>query len=231
MVFGNTTGFSPTRAATTALSNDYKCYTAPGTEPRIAFLVRNAVVPHVLKTIFSPNGLAGALRLQLPNGPRRTSRHDKQEVDLFLDSMKPYNILMGDYNDNIWSPNPTRPWQRDLTNGEFLDPLHANSQPPEPRQYYTRIPRPVAVKEQLAHPLLHLHSYAHSYLPTLSLHGQLYEVAHQKYLNWAAIVTHYMRAHNQWLRMACQRVEEIYLASFRKVSRDFWGEYDWAVRD
>ena len=89
----------------------------------------------------------------------------------------------------------------------------------------------VAMKEQLAHPLLQLHSYAHSYLPTLSLHGQLYEVAHQKYLNWAAIVTHYMRAHNQWLRMACQRVEEIYLASFRKVSRDFWGEYDWAVRD
>ena len=33
-----------------------------------------------------------------------------------------------------------------------------------------------ARREQLAHPLLQLHSYAHSYLPTLSLHGQLYEV-------------------------------------------------------
>ena len=55
--------------------------------------------------------------------------------------MKPYDILMGDYNDDIWSPNPTRPWQHALATGEFLDPLHANKQPPEPRQYYTRIPR------------------------------------------------------------------------------------------
>ena len=107
----------------------------------------------------------------------------------------------------------------------------------------------MALREQLACPLLQLHSYAHSYLPILSLHGQSYEVytkqvqtiggatlhhvvmAHQKYLNWAAMVTHYMHAHNKWLRMACQRVEEIYLASFRKVSRDFWGEYDRRVRD
>ena len=100
----------------------------------------------------------------------------------------------------------------------------------------------VALKEQLARLLLQLHSYAHSYLPILSLHGQLYAVytrqvrtiggatlhhmamAHQKYLNLAAMVTHYMRVHNQWLRMACQRVEETCLASFCKVSRDFWGE-------
>ena len=59
----------------------------------------------------------------------------------------------------------------------------------------------VALKTQLAHPLLQLHSYAHSYLPVLFLHGQLFEVyarqvrtisgatlhhvtmAHQKYLN------------------------------------------------
>ena len=106
------------------------------------------MVPHVLETIYSPNGLAGVLKLQLPNGPRCTiacvhskfSRHDKQEVDLFLETMKPYDILMADYNDDIWSPNPTCPWQKDLTSGEFLDPLHANTQPPEPRQYYTRIP-------------------------------------------------------------------------------------------
>ena len=69
----------------------------------------------------------------------------------------------------------------------------------------------LAMREQLAHTLLQLHSYAHSYLPTLSLHGQLYEVytrqvhtiggttlhhmamAHQRYLNWAAMVAHYMR--------------------------------------
>ena len=107
----------------------------------------------------------------------------------------------------------------------------------------------VALKEQLASPLVQLHSYAHSYLCTFSLHGQLYEVcsrqvrtiggatlhhvviAHQKDLNWIAMVTHYMRAHNQWLHMACQRVEEICLASFRKASHDFLGEYDRRVWD
>ena len=56
-------------------------------------------------------------------------------------------------------------------------------------------------------------------------------IAHQNYLNWAAMVSHYMRAHNPWGLMACQKVEEIYLASFRKVSCDFWGEYDRRVRD
>ena len=72
--------------------------------------------------------------------PRRTiacvyskfSRHDKQELDLFLETMKPHDILMGDYYDDPSSPNPARPWQH-LTSGEFLDPLHANTQPPEPR--------------------------------------------------------------------------------------------------
>ena len=29
-------------------------------------------------------------------------------------------------------------------------------------------------------------------------------MAHQRYLNWAAMVIHYMRAHGQLLRMACQ---------------------------
>ena len=107
------------------------------------------MVPHVLEPLYSPNGLAGAIRLQLPNSPRRTiarvyskfSRQDKQEVDLFLHTLQPYDIIMGDYNDDIWSSDPTRPWQHDLANSTFLDPLHASSQPPDPRQYYTRIPR------------------------------------------------------------------------------------------
>ena len=93
--------------------------------------------------------LAGALGLQLPNGPRRTiacvhtkfSRHDKQEVGLFLQTLRPYDIIMGDYNDGISSSDPTRPWQQDLANGVLPDPLHASSQPPEPRQYYTSLPR------------------------------------------------------------------------------------------
>ena len=45
-------------------------------------------------------------------------------------------------------------------------------------------------------------------------------MARQNYLNWASMVAHYMRAHNQWLCMACQGVEEAYLASFRRVSRN-----------
>ena len=67
---------------------------------------------------YSLNGLAGALRPQLPNSPRRTiacvcskfSQRNKQEVDLFLQTLKPYEIMMGDYNDDIWSSDPTRPW-------------------------------------------------------------------------------------------------------------------------
>ena len=35
---------------------------------------------------------------------------------------------------------------------------------------------PVALEAQMAHLLLQLHSYAHSYLPTFSLHGQVFEV-------------------------------------------------------
>ena len=55
-------------------------------------------------------------------------------MNLFLYSMKRYDILMQDYNDDLCSSNPTRPYQHDLTIGEFLNPLYANSQPPEPRQ-------------------------------------------------------------------------------------------------
>ena len=65
----------------------------------------------------------------------------------------------------------------------------------------------VALKTQLAHPLLKLHSYAHSYLSVLLLHGQQFEIygrqvqtiatlhhvamAYQKYLNRASMVAHY----------------------------------------
>ena len=105
---GYNLGFELPEAPTTTLNNDYKCYAAPGTEPQIAFLVRNAMVPQVLETFYSSKGLAGALRLQLPNGPRtiacvysKFSGHDKQEVDLFLQTVKPYDILMGGYNDDI----------------------------------------------------------------------------------------------------------------------------------
>ena len=64
--------FPKPEAATTALNNDYKCYAALGTEPRVAFIVRNTVVPHILETLYSPNGLARGITLQLPNSSRRT---------------------------------------------------------------------------------------------------------------------------------------------------------------
>ena len=141
--------FPAAGAATTAINNVYKRYAAPRNEPRVAFLIRDTVVSHVLETLYSPNGLAGAIRLQLPNSPQRTiacvystfSRQDKKEGDLFAQSLQPYDIIMGDCNDDIWSSDPTSPWQQDLANSVLLDPLHASSQPPEPRHYYTHIPR------------------------------------------------------------------------------------------
>ena len=45
------------------------------------------------------------------------------------------------------------------------------------------------------------------------------------------MVAHCMRAHNPWLHMACQRVEETFLASFHKVSRMFFKDYDRKMRD
>ena len=45
------------------------------------------------------------------------------------------------------------------------------------------------------------------------------------------MVTHYIHTHNQWLRMVFQGVEVAYLASFRKVSRNFLGDYDHTMRD
>ena len=124
-------------AATTALNDDYKCYAAPGNEPRVAFIICNTVVPHVIETLYSPKGLSGAIRLQLPNSPRRTMcllliQPSGQEVDLFLQSLQSYDDIMGDYNDDVWSSNPTRPWQHDLASSVFLDLLHASSQPPTP---------------------------------------------------------------------------------------------------
>ena len=61
--------FPMPEAATTALHNDYKCYAAPGTDPRVAFVVRNSVVPHILETLYSPNGLARPLGCSSPIAP------------------------------------------------------------------------------------------------------------------------------------------------------------------
>ena len=55
--------------------------------------------------------------------------------------MHPYEILMGDYNDDILPPSPIRPWQKGLADSELLDPLLAASKQLEAGQYYTHIPR------------------------------------------------------------------------------------------
>ena len=65
-----------------------------------------------------PLGLAAALRIQLPAGPRCTivcvyskftARH-KTEVDHSIPSMCPYDIIMGDFNDDLWGfPPPHTP--------------------------------------------------------------------------------------------------------------------------
>ena len=102
-------GFPLLEAATTARQSDYKCYAAPGTGPRMAFLVRNHTVPNILETIYSLQGLAAALRFQLSHGPRRTivcvypkcTPRDKTEVDRFIRCIDPYHIIMGDFNDDI----------------------------------------------------------------------------------------------------------------------------------
>ena len=73
--------------------------------------------------------------------PNLVDKTNKRYVHLFFQSLKPYDIIMGDYNGHIWSYDPTRAWQQYLANGVLLDPLHASNQPPEPRQHYTRIPQ------------------------------------------------------------------------------------------
>ena len=48
-------------------------------------------------------------------------------------------------------------------------------------------------------------------------------IAHQKYFNWVTMVTHYMRAHNQWLHMATKDWKQhTYFPSARSLEV-FWG--------
>ena len=142
-------GFPRPEAATTALQNNYKCLAAPGGYPRAAFLIKNHLVPHITDTIYSRNGLAAALRIHLPNDKRRTivniypkfNKPDKKEIDDFIRSMSPYDLLMGDFNDALWNDQPNRPWQEGLQTADLIDPLLASSHQPEATQYYTRIPK------------------------------------------------------------------------------------------
>ena len=64
-------GFRLPEAATTALHNDYKFYTVPGTGLRVAFVAKTHW-PHTYRRSYTPHGLAAALRFLLPHGARRT---------------------------------------------------------------------------------------------------------------------------------------------------------------
>ena len=106
----------------------------------------------------------------------------------------------------------------------------------------------LAIREQLAQPLLELHSYTSSYLSTLCFHEQLYEfytqqehnisranlhhmaMAHQRYLNGAAMAT--VHAHTQSVAAhGLLWVPEENLAFFCKALHGLWREYDRRVRD
>ena len=114
----------------------------------MALLTKNTLVPHILEVIYSPSGRAAALRFQLPNSPQRTivcvyskfTSRDKTEVDHFIHPTAPHDIIMGDWNDDIWAA-PTRLWQEGLDDASLPNLLLATPHHPNARQYYTRIPR------------------------------------------------------------------------------------------
>ena len=110
---------------------------------------QNTLVPHVLEVVYSPQGLAAALRHQLLHGARHTTvcvyskfiARAKTEVDPFIHSMTPYGIIMGYFKDDIWAASPTHPWQEGLDGTSVLDPVLATPHHPDVGQYFTRIPR------------------------------------------------------------------------------------------
>ena len=87
----------------------------------------------VLEVVYSPRGLAAAPRLQLPHRPRRTTvdvyskfiTRKKTEVDHFVTSMSPYDIIVGDFSDDTWAASPTGLWEEGLEDASLPDPLLA----------------------------------------------------------------------------------------------------------
>ena len=89
----------------------------------------------------------------------------------------------------------------------------------------------------MANDLLAYHAYAVSYTPTHLLIAALLGVyqrqvsttsgamtqhaflAHQKQMTWAAVVTYYMQAHDQWLAMASRQVMRLCGGTFQRASR------------
>ena len=112
--------------------------TPVGTINGVAFLVRNTADHFVLKdgnqraALFADlDGTFLGLTLQLPNKPRlrilnyyglQTAATRKRQ-DAFVETHQ-CDILMGDFNDSIWSNTPSRPWHNDLVNRRLYDALH-----------------------------------------------------------------------------------------------------------
>ena len=126
--------------ATTALTfPEWQIYYHPhpsGKANKVAFLVRNTVdhfvlrggnqVPSLIKDI---EGTFLDLTLQFPNKPRlrilnyyglRTPDTKKRQ-DAFIEPHT-YDILMGDFNDSIWSNTPAQ--RNDLLKRWLFDPMH-----------------------------------------------------------------------------------------------------------
>ena len=133
--------FPNIQAATTLTFPEWQIYYHPhpsGTINGVAFLVRNTMDHFVLKdgnqraSLFAdPDGTFLGLTLQLPNKPRLRvlnyyglqTAATKKRQDAFVETHQ-YDVLMGDFNDSIWSNTPSRFWHDDLLNRRIYDPLH-----------------------------------------------------------------------------------------------------------
>ena len=49
----------------------------------------------------------------------------------FIHSRSPYDIIMGDFDDDIWTAAPTHPWQEGLDDASLLNPGLATPHHPE----------------------------------------------------------------------------------------------------
>ena len=104
----------------------------------MAFLVRHTVDHFVLKdgnqraSLFAdPHRTFLGPTLQLSTKPRlrllnyyglQTAATQKRQ-DAFVETHQ-CDILMGDFNDSIWSNTPSQFWYNDLLNRRLYDPLH-----------------------------------------------------------------------------------------------------------
>ena len=133
--------FPNIEAATTLTFPEWQIYYHPhpsGTVNGVAFLVRNTMDHFVLKdgnqraSLFAdPDGTFLGLTLQLPNKPRLRvlnyyglqTAATKKRQDAFVETHQ-YDVLMGDFNDSIWTNTPSRFWHDDLLSRRLYDPLH-----------------------------------------------------------------------------------------------------------